>query len=70
MFNTAKKDFTLKYPGLINALNNTFNNVEVKKDLLSIDDEVYLKKDFVLGHTPLQVVFHLKKTAENFRKLK
>ena len=59
MFNTAKKEFILKYPGLINALNNTFNNVEVKKDFFSLDNEVYLKKDFVLGNNHLELFFHL-----------
>jgi len=69
VFNTAKKEFTHKYPGLLNALNNTFNNVEVKKDFLSLDDEVYLKKDFVLGHIPLQLVFHLEQNNRKFQKI-
>ena len=67
MFNTAKKKFISKYPGLINALNNTFNNLEIKKDFFSLENEVYLKKDFVLGLNHLDVFFHLN---ENNRKLR
>lgn len=66
MFNTAKKEFILKYPGLINALNNTFNNVEVKKDFLSQDDEVYLKKDFVIGNSQLNMFFHVSQNKNKF----
>ena len=67
MFNTAKKEFISKYPGLINALNNTFNNLEVKKDFFSLENEVYLKKDFVLGNNQLELFFRLN---ENNRKLR
>jgi hypothetical protein len=66
MFNTAKKEFILKYPGLINALNNTFNNIDVKKDLLSLDDEVYLKKDFVIGNSQFNVFFHISQNKNKF----
>ena len=66
MFNTAKKKFILKYPGLINALNNTFNNVEVKKDFLSLDDEVYLKKDFAIGNSQFNVFFHISQNKNKF----
>jgi hypothetical protein len=70
MFNTAKKEFILKYPGLINALNNTFNNtfnnVEVKKDFLSLDDEVYLKKDFVIGNSQFNMFFHISQNKNKF----
>jgi hypothetical protein len=66
MFNTAKKGFILKYPGLINALNNTFNNVEVKKGFLSQDDEVYLKKDFVIGNSQFDVFFHVSQNKNKF----
>ena len=67
MFNAAKKEFISKYPGLINALNNTFNNLEVKKDFFSLENEVYLKKDFVLGNNHFELFFHLN---ENNRKLR
>ena len=30
MFNTAKKEFKAKYPGLINVLKNSFRNLDVK----------------------------------------
>jgi hypothetical protein len=66
MFNTAKKGFILKYPGLINALNNTFNNVEVKKDFLSLDDEVYLKKDFFIGNSQFDLFFHISQNKNKF----
>lgn len=66
MFNKAKKEFILKYPGLINALNNTFNNVEVKKDFLSQDDEVYLKKDIVIGNSQLNMFFHITQNKNKF----
>lgn len=66
MFNTAKKGFILKYSGLINALNNTFNNVEVKKDFLSLDDEVYLKKDFFIGNSQFDLFFHISQNKNKF----
>ena len=66
MFNSSKKEFILKYPGLINALNNTFNNVEVKKDFLSQDDEVYLKKDFVIGNSQLNMFFYISQNKNKF----
>jgi hypothetical protein len=66
MFNKAKKGFILKHPGLINALNNTFNNVEVKKDFLSQDDEVYLKKDFVIGNSQLNMFFYISQNKNKF----
>ena len=69
MFNTAKKEFILKYPGLINALNNTFNNVEVKKDFFSLNDEVYLKKDFVHGNNHLELFFHLNENNIKLKKI-
>ena len=57
MFNAAKKEFISKYPGLINALNNTFNNLEVKKDFFSLENEVYLKKILFLETTTLNFFF-------------
>lgn len=70
MFNTAKKEFISKYPGLINALNNTFNNLEVKKDFFSLENEVYLKKDFILGNNHLEVFFHLNENNIKLRDIK
>jgi hypothetical protein len=70
MFNTAKKEFILKYQGLINALNNTFNNVEVKKDFFSLDDKVYLKKELTLGNNHLELFFYLKENDIKLRNIK
>lgn len=70
MFNTAKKEFISKYPGLINALNNTFNNLEVKKDFFSLENEVYLKKVIVLGNNHLEVFFHLNENDIKLRDIK
>ena len=69
MFNTAKKEFTSKYPGLINALNNTFNNLEVKKDFFSLDNEVYLKKNFVLGNNQFELFFHINENNNKLRDI-
>ena len=70
MFNTAKKEFASKYPGLINALNNTFNNLEVKKDFFSLDNEVYLKKNFLLGNNQFELFFYINENNLKLRDIK
>lgn len=67
MFNRAKKEFSAKYPGLINALKNTFKDLEIKtQGFFSSDSEVYLRSNLTLGDNQLNVCFQLSQNKKKY----
>jgi|TARA_B110000114_G_scaffold183636_1_gene225369 hypothetical protein len=64
MFNTAKKEFSANYPGLINALKNSFKNLAVKTPkFFSSETEAYIISKLNLGDNELNMLFHLSKNS-------
>lgn len=71
MFSSAKKEFSTNYPGLINVLKNTFNNLEIKTPgFLSSNSDVFLRSNLTLNDNQLLVNFNLSKNNNKFDDIK
>jgi hypothetical protein len=67
MFSSAKNEFSTNYPGLINALKNTFINIEIKTPgFLSSNSDVYLRSNLTVNNNQLCVNFNILKNNNKF----
>jgi hypothetical protein len=67
-FNIKKREFSNKYPGCINVLNNIFGTLEIKYKYL--EDEMYLYKNALVGNQKLQMYFYVTENNKKLEKIK
>jgi hypothetical protein len=71
MFNTSKKEFKDKYPGLINVLKNSFRDLDVKTpNFLSLDKKAYIISNLNLGDNELKMVFRVSNNSHKCDDIK